>query len=47
MGAVLEINDGADKVALIAPHLKQAAAMLLADGETREAHVEEYAPILE
>jgi hypothetical protein len=46
IGAMLEIDNGANKVALFAPHLEQAAAVLLADGETSEAHVEEYAPIL-
>jgi hypothetical protein len=40
MRTELQIDDGTDDVALFAPHLEQAAAMLLAHRETREAHVE-------
>jgi hypothetical protein len=44
---VLEIDDGADEVAFLAPHLQQATPVLFTYGIARQAHVEEHTPILE
>ena len=46
-GALLGFNDGADEVALFAPELEEAAAMLLGDGVACRAHVKEDAAIFE
>ena len=47
LGAVLDFDHGADKVAFFAPELEQAAAMRLGDGVVRETHVKEDAAVFE
>ena len=45
--ALLHVGHGADQVALLAPQLQQAAAMLLAHRIAGRAHVEEHTAILQ
>jgi len=44
--ALLDLDDGADEVTLLAPELEEAAAMLLSDRVAGRAHIKEDAAIL-
>ena len=46
-GAKLGADDGAYQVALIAPKVQDAAAMLIRDGVTRLPHVKEHLAVFE